>query len=212
MQAWMLYDPQFHTDCIGVYPEIVADNPAEYFHVVRWKLNKAVLPDDGLTYAWASGMGEDRLLTVDIIEKDLFTPWTGDRHGVAYWVGKGQLDPNVLPANAIEIGRHNFQSRELLAERLKTAEYVISFDPFTAVNLEAVLCGTPVVIHAPNNQWSQQEVLEQGWLRFGIAWNMDELTRAQADVHLAFDHYELLRQEFSRRIDRFVDDTQKRFA
>lgn len=209
--AWMLYEPPFDPDCIGIYPEIVTHNPEEYFNIVRWKLNKAHLPADGLTYAWESGMGEHPLLTVDIVEKDLFVPWTGERSGVAYWVGKGALNPTVLPAGAEEINRNNYTTRPALAQRLQTLDYLISFDPFTAVNLEAVLCGTPVLIHAPENTWSRAELNEHGWLRFGVAWDQDGLSQARADVHLAYDHYELLRQEFARRIDAFVHATQLQF-
>lgn len=211
MQAWMKYEPIFNTDCIGVYPEIVVDNPEEYFNVVRWKLNKANLPDDGLTYAWESGMGDHPLLTVNIIEPDLWKPRRVHRRGVAYWVGKGVRDDRFIPSGAEEINRNNYMLRDQLAERIGSLDYLISFDPFTAVNLEAVCAGTPVLIRSDDPKWSRKEVEKHRWTPFGVAWSMEELPEARATVHLAYDYYQSLLPVFAERIDQFVQQTQERF-
>ena len=212
MAAWMSYEPHFDPDCIGVYPEIVTTNPEEYFNVVRWKLNKANLPDDGLTYAWESGMGDHPLLTVNIIEMGLWKPRNVRRSGVAYWVGKGKFDPSVVPDGAEEISRNNYQFRDQLAERIASLDYLISFDPFTAVNIEAVNSGTPVLIHSNDPMWSRKEVERHGWTPFGVAWSYEELSEARANVHLAYDYYQSLLPKFAKRIDEFVEQTQQRFG
>jgi hypothetical protein len=194
-------------DGIAIYPEITPDNPLGYDRIVRWLLNRASLPDDGRTYAWETGMGDWPLLTVDIIEPDLWVPRPGPREGVAYWIGKGRPDPRMIPDGAEHIGRHNYPTRPQLAARLATLDHLISFDPFTAVNLEAVLVGTPVLIHAPADQWTRQTIEGHAWTPYGIAWAPDELEQARDTVHLAHAHYDALRAVFQARIDAFYEDT-----
>lgn len=206
--AWMLYEPVADVDCIGVYPEIVAGNPENYRHVARWLLNKADLPDDGPIFAWESGMGEYPLLTVNLLEPDLWTPGTGRRSGVAYWVGKGVRDERFIPDRAIEITRSNFTTRRELSELIRSLDYLISFDPFTAVNLEAVVSGTPVLIRSTDTKWTRDVIEQHDWLRYGVAWSMESLEQARKDVHLAYDHYQSLLPVFDKRIDEFVHITQ----
>lgn len=194
-------------DCIAVYPEVTPDNPLGSDRIIRWLLNRAHLPNDGPIYAWETGMGDWPLLTVDIIEPDLWTPYDGPRSGVAYWVGKGHADPAVIPDGAEHIGRHNYPTRPQLAARLRTLDHLISFDPFTAVNLEAVLSGTPVLIHAPTNQWTREQVTAHGWTPYGIAWTPDQLDQARLEVKHAHAHYETLRATFTQRIDAFYEAT-----
>lgn len=205
-QAVMSYRER-PADCIAIYPEVTPDNPLGSDRIVRWLLNRADLPDDGLTYAWETGMGDWPLLTVDIIEPHLWQPHDQPRSGVAYWVGKGTPDPALIPEGAEHIGRHNYPTRPQLAERIRSLDYLVSFDPFTAVNLEAVLSGTPVLIHAGANQWTRDQVAAHGWTPYGIAWTLDELDQARTKVHLAHDHYETLRATFQQRIDAFYQAT-----
>lgn len=204
-KAWMKYQ-QHDERAIGIYPEIVHDNPGNFEAVTRWKLNTADLPPDP-TWAWEQNMGEEKLLTVNIIELDLFQPCDGQRQGVAYWVGKGTKDESVLPTNAIHITRENFTTRAALAQRLGSLDYLISFDPFTAVNVEAVVSGTPVLIRGDHPRMTQQQIIEHGWTPFGIAWDMEELEEARRTVHLARDHYMSLLPVFAQRIDSFVEKT-----
>ena len=195
-------------DAIAIYPEVTPDNPLGSERIVRWLLNRADLPNDGPTYAWETGMGDWPLLTVDIIERELWVPNTGPRTGgVGYWIGKGHADPAVLPDGAEHIGRHNYPTRPQLAARLASLDHLISFDPFTAVNLEAVLVGTPVQIPAEMNNWSRDQIEAHGWTPYGIAWTPDELEHARETVHLAYPHYETLRPTFQTRLDAFYAAT-----
>lgn len=204
--ADMSYERQHAVaDVIGIYPEIVPNNPEGYSRIIRWKLNKADLPDDGPTYAWETGMGEHPLLTVNIVE-DFFHPRPNTKtNTVAYWAGKGVVDPAVLPDGAIAITRSNHPDRVELARFLASVDLLISFDPFTAVNLEAVVSGTPVLIHA-NGPWDRATISQHGWLPYGVAWQASELERARDTVGKARFHYEALKQIFQARIDMFVDD------
>lgn len=209
LEASMLYENQRKPDTIGVYPEIMPGNPEGYEHVARWLLNTADLPADGDTFAWESGMGDYPLLTVNIIELDLFKPNPGPRSGVAYWIGKGVPQPSLIPHGAEQISRQNYPKRHDLAERIRTLDYLISFDPFTAVNIEAVLCGTPVLVRGNHPRMSQADITGHGWTPFGVAHNVEDLEEARREVHLAYDHYLSLLPVFAKRIDQFIEITQK---
>jgi hypothetical protein len=200
--AWMAYE-KHDPDAIGVYPEIVPANPENYAKCVRWLLNTAEVPPDP-TWAWEKNMGSDDLLTVNIIETELFKPASNMRSGTAFWVGKGVKDERFIPNNCVEIHRGNYTSRHEVAELLRSINYLISFDPFTAMNLEALMCGTPVLIRGDHPRMTRQQILDHGWTPFGIAFSMEELEEARLEVHLARDHYLSLLPIFDQRIDAFV--------
>jgi len=206
-QAWMTYQlPAVnHPDAITIYPEIVNTNPMDAERIVRWKLNRADLPDDGLTYSWETGMGDHPLLTVNIVEDFWYPRPNSKTRNVAYWVGKGAYDPLVIPPGAEEISRDNHPDRRELAEYIASLDYLISFDPFTAVNLEAVISGTPVHIHAPGNTWHRTTIRNHGWLPYGTTWTGD-IDEARATVPKAREHYEALKVVFSSRVDSFLED------
>lgn len=205
MNAWMKYE-RHDPSAIGVYPEIIADNPGGFDAVTRWLLNTADVTGDP-TWAWETGMGVDDLLTVNIIELDLFKPMDVRRQGVAYWVGKGEKDDRFIPDNAIEISRKNYPTRAVLAERIRSLDYLISFDPFTAVNVEAVVSGTPVLLRGEHARMSRDQINAHNWTPYGIATSMDELCEARRNVGLAREHYESLLPVFADRVDGFVEST-----
>lgn len=205
-EAWMLPERAGRVPTVGIYPEVVPGNPGGYDRYVRWLLNRADFPGDEC-WAWETGMGDHPLLTVDIIERDLWTPYKGHRSGTAFWVGKGKLDRSVLPHDCMEISRGNFPDRTVLAEFVRSIDLLISFDPFTALTAEATCAGTPVLVHSSDPFWTAERVAAQGWYRHGVAWSVEELPHARETVHLAFDHYDALRSVFAERIDRFVEAT-----
>lgn len=205
MEAWMTYE-KHDPNAIGVYPEIVRNNPEGYEKIVRWLLNKAELPDDP-TWAWESGMGDYPLLTVNIIELDMFKPRGYTRTDVAYWVGKGVKDDSYLPPGAEEIHRGNYPDREQLAERIASLDYFISFDVFSAVNVEAVVSGTPVLIVGPSQTLTKEDIQSHNWMPYGVAYSIDQLDEARATVHLAREHYESVLPIFDKRVDAFVEAT-----
>ena len=212
VEAWMAYE-KHDPDAVAVYPEITGNNPGNHDKVTRWLLNTPTspLPPDP-TWAWEKNMGESKLLTVNIIELDLFRPSTKHRSGTAFWVGKGVRDDSVIPTGSIEINRGNFPTRPEVAELLSSVQYLISFDPFTAMNLEAVLCGTPVLVHGEHPKLTQEQIREHNWIPFGLAYTVDQLDEARSEVHLAWDHYRSLLPVFNRRVDEFVEKTTKLYG
>ena len=212
LQATMLYEGQRQPGTIGVYPEIVHDNPEGYENIARWLLNTADLPDDGDVFAWETGMGSDRLLTVNIIELDLWKPRHQKRNGIAYWVGKGTRNPRVIPAGAIEITKHNYRTRQQLSNLIHGLDYLISFDPFSAMNVEAVIAGTPVLLYGEHPVMGRERIQSHGWTRYGIAYQPSGLDRARSEVGLAYEHYLSLLPVFADRIDKFVEVTQETYS
>jgi hypothetical protein len=204
----MLYENQGSPDVIGVYPEIVSTNPQNYQRLARWLLNTADLPQDGPTFAWETGMGDFPLLTVNIIELDLFRPYEGQRSGTAYWVGKGTKQEELVPPGAVEITRSNFPDRNQLASFISKLDYFVSFDPFTAMNVEAVLCGTPTIIYGEHPKMNADQIRLHGWTPYGTTNTIEGLDLARSEVDLAYDHYLSLLPVFSSRIDNFVEVTQ----
>lgn len=196
---------------ISVYPEIVDDNPHNASRIVRWLLQSKRVPADGLTYAWATGMGDWPVLTVDIIEPDLFYPRTGPRSGIGVWIHKGVTDHSLIPDGAQRISHGWPATRGELADLLGSLDYLLSFDAFSALNAEATLCGTPVVI-LDRSVDAVQLTRSAGWPSAGIAWHMDDLEDARRTVPDAVAHYTQLRGQFAASIDQFIADTQRHFA
>lgn len=209
---------------IMIYPEIVSGNPENAGRYIKWLLNKAEFPNE-VCFAWETGMGDYPLLTTNIVEMNLWVPSRSKTNTVAYWIGKGVFDPSVLPPGAVEISRNNFFNRRDLAHFISTLDYMISFDPFTAINIESVVAGTPVLIHTSNMQqnpftmvmesehaWSREHIENQGWMPYGLAWNYEELDKARQEVHLARPHYQNMIKVFNKRIDNFILSTQEMFS
>lgn len=139
---------------VHVYPEIVTGNPAGASRVVRWALNTP-----GRLTGREMGEGPDDLvvtwhplyrpgvpvLRVPLIERQLFYPKTRPGAGVLSWVYKGQpLEPDEMPG-AREVTFEWPATRAELADELRAAEVLYSCDPFSSLNDEAVVCGTPVL-------------------------------------------------------------------
>ena len=156
-------------------------------------------------------MGDHPLLTVNIVE-DFFYPRPNTKTtNVAHWVGKGLFYPEIIPEGSELLSRDNHPDRQELAQYIASLDYLISFDPFTAVNLEAVLSDTPVLIYAPHNTWQKQHIQQHGWLPYGVAWEPSELPKARETVHKARGHYEALKSVFAGRVDSFVDTISTRW-
>lgn len=207
---------------IAVYPEIVSGNPFNSERRVRWLLNDAVFENE-VCYSWESQMGNHPLLTVNIIEMNIWKRAKKRGKKTAFWVGKGILNQSLIPEGSIHIHRENFPSRKFLAKFISELDYLISFDPFSAINVEATIAGTPVLIYVPEKQavpfkgayvdqtWSRERIEKQGWVKYGVAWNLEELEQARETVHLQRNYYMDLIKVFDQRIDNFIEETQELF-
>lgn len=202
IEAYLHTEP-YPPDATAIYPEIIPMNWLDAPRSIYWLLNKATYADGTEVWAWETGMGTDNLLTVNIIETFWFNRGRM-RKGVAFWEGKGRIDPSIIPDGATHIHRGNFPDRLELSRFISGLDYLISFDPFTILNIEAAVSGTPVLIHAPGNEWTREDFERHSWIQHGIAWTPDELTQARETVYMAAYEYDTKTIEFGHRIDTFV--------
>lgn len=201
-------------DAIHVYPEIVQGNPAHAERVVRWMLGPKRYDSGDLEFVWSPELvrGAPRL-AVDIIEADLFYPKTSPGHGVLWWGGKGShlVVRDAIPEGAREITHEWPENRSALADALRGAELLISFDSFSAINTESTICGTPVFLHPASEALPQPPMELYG--RLGFTRRHRETINAQREcLSAAAVHHDLVRHEIARDIDRFIEITTARFG
>ena len=190
-------------DAIHVYPEIVQGNPSGSSRVVWWLLNHA--EKDGLKFVWHPAIGSLPVLNVPYLEADLFRPNDGPRSGVLVWQGKGRHC--FVPEGAKLITHRWPATRAELAEELRSAEYLISFDAYTAMVHEATLCGCPVVIKDDGN-WNLAKAMSGPMRIFGAVDDESKLDAARADVGLAYQAYLDYMPLMKLQLDRFIEMTQ----
>lgn len=198
-------------EAIVVYPEIVQDNPLRAERIVRWRLAPADVPADGYTVDWLDYGAGNPVLTLDLIDAELFARRPNPyRSGVALWVHKGRADLDLIPPGAVQITSNTPETREGVADLLARSEYLLSFDEFSTVNLEAILLGTPVLLY-PTVRFTRAELLAQGWPHYGVAWSPDEVGSARMCTTLAWDWYRSEQVRFAAMVDEFVHATQERW-
>lgn len=204
-QATMHYDYHLEGNFV-VYPEIEMGNPLNAKHYCHWLLNTREI--SGLTFGWAKDMGSENLLTVNIIEPNIFYPRYNQRKGVAYWVGKGDSSGFVIPQGAIEITRTEPTLRTQVANLLASVEYFLTFDDYTALTIEATLVGTPVLIQTRNIEKSKQRIIDSGWPSYGVIYDINDLDKAKREVIKQHEAYATFSKSFDERIDNFIKITQ----
>jgi hypothetical protein len=204
-QSNLHYENKHDENNIVIYPEIITNNPLNSNHYFQWLLADA--KKDGLSFEWVKGLGGDHLLTVNIIDLQIFNPKKNKRKNVGYWIGKGSKNID-LPPNSELINKFQPNNRQDLATQLSSYEYIISFDSFTAINYEATLLGTPVLIANQTHDWSKEKLQKTDWPTYGICWSMDELDEAKKEVGKQYEAYTNSCDKFAKSVDYFIDITQ----
>ena len=205
VNSFLHYQNQHKEENIVLYPEIISDNPLNSDFVSRWLLADGENKD--LCFEWVKGLGASHSLTVNIIDLDIFNPKNNVKKNVGYWIGKGSQNMDV-PDNAELIRKFEPSNREILAQQLASYEYIISFDSFTAINHEATILGTPVLIANQTANWSQEKLTETGWPLYGFCWNYEDLEKAKNEVKLQYDAYIKFCKIFDKSVDDFIQITQ----
>ena len=108
-------------------------------------------PQKVLTHSRSYSTTDDRLYVCPLDFDSFHPPQLGMREHTLMYFGKSELNPAFQIPNEyrglkpIMIHR-SWPSRPVLSRMLQTAKLLISFDPFTALNAEATICGCPVLI------------------------------------------------------------------
>ncbi len=138
---------------------------------------------------------------------------TRKRSGSCYYaakyksVHKGKTFP--ITANSIEItrGQEDSQTPEAIAEIFQRSEFFYAYEN-TALALEALLCGCPVIL-LPNPYFTETIAKEELGTD-GIAWGTDEkeVARALATAGRMVENYARTVEAFWTQLDHFIERSQ----
>lgn len=218
-------------DAVHVYPDIVKGNPAGADRVVRWQLGRKRFPAEpgDVEFAWAPEVcpRPAHRLVVDVIEPELFFEKSSPGSGTLWWFGKERgaiptlgirrftrgwrwrLMMNVGRFRGTRITQTWPATRRELAIALRAADVLVSLDSFSALNGEATLCGTPVLLVGDAARQPPPDTIfgERGVVR-----SPKHLDRARAEIPEAIAHYEALRSEISGDVENFMKICEQHFG
>jgi len=215
-------------DGITIYPEVEDGNPLGAKRIVRYLLNipgrirpARFTPGEmawaycGLLRRWVPG--DDRILFVPVVDQATFKPRpaTAMRNALKlYWVGKGATAWRVPETDdALEITYDWPETAEELALLFQTSQIFYSYTNYTAMVIEARLCGCPTVV-IPNGLWTREQFAAgtPGGMA-GLAWytHKEDLRWAKRKVEgFQYDYRDLVRG-FDEQLERFVQQTQEKW-
>lgn len=214
---------------IVVYPEITHGNPLNAYCVVRYILNlpgllggpKEFSKDDYLLYYSQDLKSKTdrltnyfRVLFVPASDPRVFCPPEGNapRHKKVFYAHKfrklgGELSEKTKDCIEITIGKPDSQTLKEIVKLFQEASVFYSYEN-TALCLEAILCGCPVVLlNSTNNKsWIAQTELTT----FGITHDDSEasIVKARSETRLYRENYLSTYDHFWRDLDLFIVDTQ----
>lgn len=206
---------------IAVYPEIVNGNPMEANTVVRYLLNEPGVMSNGIEpsptefdasdklYVFSKLFNtvkadEDHLMFLPILDLRLFHDQRRrQRPYKCVFVGKG-TDRGLHPKDCIPIDRNLAQDQNHLADFFNSCEVMYAYDPVSAMYEIARLCGCRVVLF--NEKYTKEQFSEYEPGMEGISWGKDEEIKVNSENFR--QRYLGLREEFARKLDLFIENTQ----
>lgn len=209
--------PKVSDDVIVVYPEIIEGNPLQAKHVVRWLLYYAGryrgnfrFPDTDMVWGYTTRIaihyGTFNVMFLPTVDENIFIPAPGvERFGSCFYAHKFQnfYHGKVSLTDSEEI-KNPGQSQEEIVRILQSRQIMYAYED-TALIIESVLCGCPVVC-IPNKFWP--ECCGLGDFRSGIAWGFEELDKAKETVGEARENYKILKENFLSQLESFIKKTQ----
>lgn len=210
-------------DAIIVYPEIVAGNPLNAEHVVRWLLYPPSLRGTSATfgasdlYFKASDFSDDVTLTGGAQLLHLFSVHPAytdrgnkERHGTCYMLRKQAQKP-ILHDPDHDVCLDGLD-HETIAAEFNRCERFICYDEATMYAQFAALCGClPVVvpgIFRDRAAWSADRPIA----KYGVAFGFDDIDHAIKTQHLLAEDLRNLELEGRATVRDFVARTKSAFG
>lgn len=213
---------------IVVYFEGIDGNPLEVKTVVRYMLNsqnlfyEASYGDDDIIFTFVPAFATEKTP----VENVLYTPTTEDffidtkqrrTKKLVYFGKSSQLGWNSYLIARTKDLWHDAEvitrlperypaTRKELAKLFNEGDILYCYDDTTAISMEAVLCGCPVVIMT--ERISKEEVEKRMLFKEGIGLGIEEEEYARETAHLAYGvHQEIIKQS-EQQLNNFIQVTQ----
>ena len=210
---------------IAIYGERVDGNPLNAKSVVRYLGNYINHFNDLVSYnendfilSYSEGMNnignEEVVLHIPMVDTKIFNYEDTNlvRNGSIVYAGKyidvhgGQLLPEHQ--NLYQITRNeNSESPQELKKLFQKSEVLYVYEN-TALSIEAVLCGCPVIL-VPN-KYFDKIIGEKEYKRLGMGWGLEleELHRARATLVEAKGNYQKLIGQVKIQLEIFLEKSQ----
>lgn len=211
-------------ESIGIYPEIYHGNDLWASKVIRYILQTpgmmgtidefgqfkqgptAFDPKDEI-YVFSRvydewSVPDEKILFLPVIDLHTFKDLKRKRTKTAFYVGKG-INIGKHPEDAIEINRYNAFDQQALAKLLNECETLYVYDHLSAIMECARLCGTKVVYFG-DLLLEKLKLYEPGMHGLGYK---EEPNGISSDYFRGY--YQGLIKTFEKRLDGFIETTQK---
>lgn len=218
-----IFKGKITSDDIVVYPEIVDGNPLKAKNIVRWFLHKPGFHTGRINY----GLGElyfyyqesfnneslnpfkNNLLRLTHVRHDIFNNRNSEkREGSCYAIRKGKGKPIKHDLkNSILIDNLNLKQ---ISDVFNQCEWFYSYDTKTSYSRYAVLCGCKSVV-IPDEGVSAEQWQPEEFMRYGIAYGLDDLEYAEKTKHLVFDTLKRMQTENDGMVIHFASKCMKFF-
>lgn len=184
--------------------------------VVRWWLgHRNYNPSmDELQVAWMPEMhpGSTRLM-LDTIDRSIFYPKIKPGKGIIFyngkgptWVHDGKVREVCLPNPSWRhMTRHEPKTHAEVGDWLREAEVLVVNDSFTALTVESLICGTPVLPLTPT--------LAPYWIQhLGMMKTWDDLESAKIAVKHAAQNYDVNMRVCKHDVDDLIERCRARWG
>ncbi|RYX80351.1 hypothetical protein EON83_28940 [bacterium] len=210
-------------DAIVVYPEVVAGNPFQARHVVRWFLNKPGRLTGRVEYGqnelyfyyqevfndYALNPYKENKLTIIHVLNDIYKQVNfGERKGVCYILRKGRARVGDMVAlNGVVI---DGKSHEEVAKIFNECEYCVAYDLYSMYSAYAVMCGCKsIVMPEPGLEKQRWQPVES--FTHGIAYGKSDLLYALKTAPQLIEHYQNLERDSKASLASFVQKCEEFF-
>jgi hypothetical protein len=188
---------------VAIYPEIVFGNPLGAKNVVRWLLHQPGFHSGGIFYGKAelyfkfnsaindfsfpgSTTSTQHLKVIHYpLEHYNSNSSHATRDGIAYSLRKTKNKPlqHDIENSVLIDGK----THKEISEIFKSVKIFISYDPYTAYSIFAVLCGCDSIV-IPDEGVDENEWYPDASDRYGISYGFSKLDESRKTAHFVKDH------------------------